>query len=128
MKMTTPNDVGHYIASTRKALRWSQQQLAKKIGKDQRFVSKLENDPSSVAFGTVMAVLKILDVQIDMATGTNGQTSDHKQPAAKYGRTGRDIPNTNAVGETPTKFNLARGAGTGVKKPAIVTARPDRKK
>lgn len=128
MKMTTPIDVGHYIASTRKALMWSQQQLAKKIGKDQRFVSKLENDPSGVAFGTVIAVLKVLDVQIDMATMADGQRNDDKQSAAIYGRIGRGSANTTAVGETPTKFNPARGARTGVKKPAIVVARPDKQK
>lgn len=66
MKIKTPKDVGHYIASTRKALKWSQSDLAKKIGKDQRFVSKLENDPASVSFGTVLMVVNVLNINIDL--------------------------------------------------------------
>lgn len=70
MNIKTPKDVGHYIASTRKALKWSQTDLAVKIGKDQRFVSRLENDPSSVSFGTVLVVLNVLNIKTDMISQT----------------------------------------------------------
>ena len=66
MKIKTPKDAGQYIAATRKALKWSQTDLATKIGKDQRFISRLENDPTSVSFGTVLMVLNVLNIYTDM--------------------------------------------------------------
>jgi len=66
MKIKTPKDVGHYIAATRKTLKWSQTDLAIKIGKDQRFISRLENDPTSISFGTVLMVLNVLNIYTDM--------------------------------------------------------------
>jgi transcriptional regulator with XRE-family HTH domain len=78
MKIKTPRDVGHYIASTRKALKLSQTDLATKIGKDQRFISKLENDPSNVSFGTVMMVLNTLKIDVDMSTLPNPDNSIHQ--------------------------------------------------
>lgn len=79
MRIKTPKDVGYYIASTRKALRWSQSDLAIKIGKDQRFVSKLENAPATVAFSSVLVVLNVLSIDIDLHSliTTNSQ-SPHK--------------------------------------------------
>lgn len=77
MNIKTPKDVGHYIASTRKALKWSQTDLAVKIGKDQRFVSRLENDPSSVSFGTVLMVLNALNVNTTM---TNQHLLQNNKP------------------------------------------------
>lgn len=78
MNIKTPKDVGHYIASTRKALKWSQTDLAVKIGKDQRFVSRLENDPSSVSFGTVLMVLNVLNINTTM---TNQHSLQNNKPA-----------------------------------------------
>jgi len=83
MRIKTPKDVGHYIASTRKALGWSQTDLATKIGKDQRFVSRLENDPTSVSFGTVLMVLNVLNINIDM---TNQNTHKTDGTAAAGGQ------------------------------------------
>ncbi|AFV87590.1 helix-turn-helix domain-containing protein [Alteromonas sp. DY56-G5] len=68
MKVRTPNDVGSYITSIRKAYKLSQAELAQKIGKDQRFISKLENSPSSISFGTVMMVLNALNIDIDFSS------------------------------------------------------------
>ena len=87
MRIKTPKDVGHYIASTRKALGWSQTDLATKIGKDQRFVSRLENDPTSVSFGTVLMVLNVLNIDIDM---TNQNT--HKTDGTAAAAGGQRIP------------------------------------
>jgi len=78
MNIKTPRDVGHYIASTRKALEWSQTDLAVKIGKDQRFVSRLENNPTSVSFGTVLMVLNALNIDTIM---TNQHSPPNSEPA-----------------------------------------------
>ena len=93
MRIKTPKDVGHYIASTRKALGWSQTDLATKIGKDQRFVSRLENDPTSVSFGTVLMVLNVLNINIDIDIDidmTNQNTHKTDGTAAVAG--GQRIP------------------------------------
>ncbi|GEA07980.1 hypothetical protein KUL42_27410 [Alteromonas sp. KUL42] len=109
MRIKTPKDVGHYIASTRKALGWSQTDLATKIGKDQRFVSRLENDPTSVAFGTVLMVLNVLNINIDM---TNQST--HKTDGAAVAGGQRIPQNAPKV----VKSSLRRvGSGKFVSKP-----------
>ena len=147
MKMTTPIDVGHFIASIRKEMQWSQAQLAQKIGKDQRFISKLENDPSSVAFGTVMAALNALGVKMDLKNGRCGVTppsrrdANDKKALAKTSRkdseistvTGKDRRHhtTDIVssGNLPSRpSRILNKNSTGVIKPSIVIARPDGKK
>ena len=81
MKVITPMDFGHFIASTRKAKQWSQVQLAQRIGKDQRFVSKLEKDPSSVAFGTVISTLTTLGIKMELNNDANTAGSLGKRQA-----------------------------------------------
>lgn len=151
MKMITPMDVGHFIASTRKAKQWSQAQLAQKIGKDQRFVSKLENDPSSVAFGTVMAALNALGVKMElnndasMARPPGKKVANDKQGSTITGRTGNEYVTvvgkesgrgqcsstsggaSNGPSSDPPMRNRKSGRSI-FKKPSIVTPRPGGKK
>lgn len=96
MNIKTPKDVGHHIASTRKALKWSQKELAVKIGKDQRFVSRLENDPSSVSFGTVLMVLNALNINTTMTNQHSLQNNEQvfepvRSSKATYFSNNRDI-------------------------------------
>lgn len=117
MNIRTPKDAGHYIASARKALKWTQSDLAVKIGKDQRFVSRLENDPASVSFGTVLMVLNTLNIHTVM---TNSHLNKKSITVIE--------PHTNSHtalcenNDTPTKKQgLSKWASTPVKLPTIVS-------
>lgn len=66
MRINVPSDIGSYIATKRRQLGLSQKALADKLGKDQRFVSNLENNAGSVALGTVMSVLNVLDAVLSV--------------------------------------------------------------
>lgn len=146
MKMTTPIDVGHFIASIRKEMQLSQTQLAQKIGKDQRFISKLENDPSSVAFGTVMATLSALGVKMELKNGTGVVTApsrknaNDKKALVKTGRKDSEISTVSGKdrrydttdivlsGNLPSRpSRILNKSSTGVIKPSIVIARPNGK-
>lgn len=70
MRMTTPKDIGQYIKTLRKGLKLNQSDLAKKVGKDQRFISQLESNPDRVALGTIMAVLNALHARMDVQSNT----------------------------------------------------------
>ncbi len=129
MKIKTPKDVGHYIASTRKALKWSQTDLATKIGKDQRFVSKLENDPTSVSFGTVLMVLNVLNIKTDLTSHATTNLNSQKTEESKASAGGQRIPKwSNNVNNIPlSRSDTDKFLSNPIKTPAIVSKKKTEK-
>lgn len=131
MNIKTPKDVGHYIASTRKALKLSQTDFAKKIGKDQRFVSKLENDPASVSFGTVLMVLNVLNIKIDMFNSVATTNQDPDKLAAPRVKAGglESLRWTRKPTGRPLKIGISgKLFSPSDKKPVIVSKQKIEKK
>ncbi len=127
MRMKTPKDVGYYIASTRKALKWSQSELAIKIGKDQRFVSKVENDPASVSFGTVLMVLNVLNIHVDLHSllTTNSQPPHKlaKSEAMVGGQATHKVP--HKASNSPLRRSESGDLFSPSKKKPVIVSKPN---
>ena len=126
MRMTTPKDIGQYIKTLRKGLKLNQSDLAKKVGKDQRFISQLESNPDRVALGTIMAVLNALHARMDFQSNTTSNTS-HVTSASEETTVVRKSSNTQAGtqyrsdGISIVRHKSSSG-DTKKRKPVIVSA------
>ncbi len=123
MKIRTPLDIGRLIASIRKTNKISQTQLAQRIGKDQRFVSKLENDPSTVALSTVMTTLVALGIDIDLSTPTIDSSTSER----KIKKPSNEIQKTSIAKRTYGVTSQQMLRGDFRVKPLIVSAKRDKK-
>ncbi len=71
MRITTPGSLGKYIAQRRQEAGYSQMELGKRIGKDQRFISRVETKTSSITFANLMKVMAALDIRFDISNSAD---------------------------------------------------------
>lgn len=71
MRITTPGSLGKYIAQRRQKAGYSQMELGKRIGKDQRFISRVETKTSSITFANLMKVMAALDIRFDITSSAD---------------------------------------------------------
>jgi len=64
MQLRTPHDIGYILADARHRRRWSQQELAAKVGVSRQWVSMVENGKTSVGFDLVMSALHALGYSV----------------------------------------------------------------
>lgn len=68
MRITTPSSLGKYIAQKRQLAGYSQAQLGNLVGKDQRFISRVETKTASITFVNLMKVMTALDIRLDISS------------------------------------------------------------
>jgi len=64
--ISTADQVGHVLASRRKALKLSQQAVASKLGIVQSRLSTLEEDPSRLTLDRLIALANLLGLEISL--------------------------------------------------------------
>lgn len=62
--LTTSAQLGHILQASRKARKWSQAQLAGKLGLSQSRVSHLEMHPQELSFVQLMNWCALLDLEL----------------------------------------------------------------
>ena len=62
-----PKNIGNAIRRERKARRWSQQDLAAKVGVRQETVSIIENGNPATRIDTLLSMLAALDLEFQIA-------------------------------------------------------------
>ena len=68
----TPKQLGNTIRDARRKLGWSQTVLGERTGLRQETVSRLETGNPAVRLGTVLAVLAVLDCELQVHARTQG--------------------------------------------------------
>lgn len=123
MRVTIPNDLGSLVASRRRQLDMTQKELAMIIGKDQRTISKIENDPGKVALSTIMSVLNSLNLQINVLENQCIDIKSH--PITAYSDpAGEDTAGTRSSAKVKRERVVAEIRNRkrpSVKKPRITT-------
>ena len=66
MKATTVRDIAAIVRGRRKALAWTQAQLASKLGVHRDWVMQFEQGKSTAEWGTVVRALRELGLSIDL--------------------------------------------------------------
>ncbi len=77
-RLSTARQAGVLLSSRRKALGLSQAELAAKLGVSQARVSELENRPETLTLDRLLAMLKVLNLEITIT-----DSIAIKQPANK---------------------------------------------
>ena len=72
---------GHNIKRLRKEKGLTQAELAKRIGKDSSYISKLENNETKGNFDTLSDIARALDVSIYELLGNVAQDDKHQTTA-----------------------------------------------
>ena len=67
-----PKQIGNLIRRARKRLGWSQKALGDKAGLRQETISLLENGNPSAKMETILAVLAVLDLELQIAPRSKG--------------------------------------------------------
>ena len=72
MKLRTPSDIGYLIRDQRKQRRWTQADLAAKLGVSRLWVVQLEQGKETAQIGLVMRVFNELGLplQVDLGSST----------------------------------------------------------
>ncbi|MDO9227355.1 MAG: helix-turn-helix domain-containing protein [Pseudomonadota bacterium] len=63
-RFTSPSQVGHVLASRRKALQLSQHAVAEKMGISQNRLSELELDPARLTLDRLIALSNLLGLEL----------------------------------------------------------------
>jgi HTH-type transcriptional regulator / antitoxin HipB len=69
MKLRTPTDIGHLVRDQRKKRRWTQADLAARLGVSRLWIVQLEQGKDTAQVGLVMRALNELDVPLQVDTG-----------------------------------------------------------
>lgn len=75
VNVRTIRDIGLIARNRRKALGWTQQDLAEKIGSQKKWVVEFEAGKSTISAGRVMLALSILGLHLNL-----GQASAENEP------------------------------------------------
>lgn len=62
----TPVDIGNFVARTRKARHYTQQEFADLAGVGRRFVSELESGKPTAEIGKIIQVLTALGIDVEL--------------------------------------------------------------
>lgn len=77
----TSGQLGPLLRQLRKAKRWSQAELGRRIGLSQERVSVIENHPEKVALDNLLTVLMALDAELIVASGKTATAQPSSEPA-----------------------------------------------
>ena len=67
-----PKQIGNLIRRARKRLAWSQKTLGDKTGLRQETISLLENGNPAAKIETILAVISVLDLELQIAPRSKG--------------------------------------------------------
>lgn len=93
----TPNQLSAHLRALRLAKRWTQAQLAAKLGLSQTRVARIEKDPLSISADQLLRVLAALDASVVL------QTSDSVTAQVTLPMLG--VAATGSVGSPAVKAN-----------------------
>ncbi|MGN8160545.1 helix-turn-helix domain-containing protein [Salinisphaera sp. SWV1] len=98
MKVTTLKQLGAFIRDQRRQRKWTQKQLADASGTLQSWLSGVEKGKGNPEFGKLMAVLRALDVTLDL----------HRQSAEP-----KPVPRPNASPAQLDRASTVRRTASG---------------
>ncbi|MES1941101.1 putative transcriptional regulator [Salinisphaera sp. T5B8] len=121
MQVTTLKQLGAFIRDQRRQRNWTQMQLAQASGTLQSWLSGVEKGKGNPEFGKIMAVLRALDVTLDLQ---RPRPAPAHAPPAKTGTTQPARPRTQrrmSSGElaTPQGDRAVGTSRTSARAPAI---------
>lgn len=80
MKINTPKDLGAVIKDRRKSKKWTQAELASRIGVYQRDISNFETKPDKITVDILIKLCAVLNLDFNVAS-----PSDKVGPARSMG-------------------------------------------
>jgi HTH-type transcriptional regulator/antitoxin HipB len=80
MIVRSVKDLGALVRERRNRLRWSQAELAAKIGVQRLWVSQFESGKTTVHIGLVMRALRALDLELQIGPAPDAGAGGSAQP------------------------------------------------
>lgn len=126
MKIATAKEVGLFIRSRREELGWTQGRLCALAGTRQPWLSEVEQGTTNPELGKVLAILRALDVTIELSTNRRSESAVDRPPGSmsriqtrnenKTGEpVGMDPAAKAAVRRVSPRFGAAASTGDRVK-------------
>ena len=84
-------DIGSKIATLRKAKKWSQEDLAKKVNSSRVMIGNYERNSNTPSIDIILKIAKVFDVSIDYLAG-EGQFSTYNKEVLKRIEDIEDLP------------------------------------
>tara|TARA_B110000027_G_C16019672_1_gene255768 strand:+ start:306 stop:638 length:333 start_codon:yes stop_codon:yes gene_type:complete len=84
-------DIGNKIATLRKAKKWSQEELAKKVNSSRVMIGNYERNSNTPSIDIILKIAKVFDVSIDYLAG-EGQFSTYNKEVLKRIEDIEDLP------------------------------------
>jgi transcriptional regulator with XRE-family HTH domain len=84
-------DIGSKIATLRKAKKWSQEELAKKVNSSRVMIGNYERNSNTPSIDIILKIAKVFDVSIDYLAG-EGQFSTYNKEVLKRIEDIEDLP------------------------------------
>ncbi len=75
-------DIGSKISELRKAKKWSQEDLAKKVGSSRVMIGNYERNSNTPSIDIILKITKVFDVSVDYLVG-EGQLSTYDKEVLK---------------------------------------------
>ena len=86
MLLRSAREVGDLIADGRRRLRWSQFDLAQRVGVSRQWVSQVENGKTTVEFDLVLSALHALGYAVYAQSKDSSQEVSSRTPLTRKGR------------------------------------------
>jgi transcriptional regulator with XRE-family HTH domain len=84
-------DIGSKITTLRKAKKWSQEDLAKKVNSSRVMIGNYERNSNTPSIDIILKIAKVFDVSIDYLAG-EGQFSTYNKEVLKRIEDIEDLP------------------------------------